>query len=64
MPKRKQKKEGISEEKWRAKGTSSSYILLETDLRGRGLPQPDSSLQVRTHRYRLTGIISSVRKNL
>ena len=50
MPKRKQKREGRSEEKWRAEDTSSSYILLETDLRGRGLPQPNSSLQVLAHR--------------
>jgi hypothetical protein len=50
MPKRKQKREEGSEEKRRAEGTSSSYILLETDLRGRGLPGPDSSLQVLPHR--------------
>jgi hypothetical protein len=30
MPKRRQKREGRSEEKRRAEGTSSSYILLET----------------------------------
>jgi len=64
MPKRMQKREGRSKEKRRAEGTSSSYILLETDLRGRGLPRPDSSLQVYPHRDRLTGLISPVRKNL
>lgn len=50
MPKRKQKREGRSEEKRKAEDTSPSYILLETDLRGRGLPQPNSSLQVHPHR--------------
>jgi len=48
MPKRKQKKEGRSEEKRRAEGTSSSRE--RADLRGRGLPRPNSSLQVFPHR--------------
>jgi hypothetical protein len=42
MPKRKQKREGRSEEKRRAEGASSSRE--RADLRGRGLPGPDSSL--------------------
>jgi hypothetical protein len=48
MPKRKQKREGRSEEKRRAKDTSSSRE--RADLRGRGLPWPSSSLQVLPHR--------------
>jgi hypothetical protein len=48
MPKRKQKKEGRSEEKRRAEDTSSSRE--RADLRGSDLPQPDSSLQVHPHR--------------
>jgi hypothetical protein len=64
MPKRKQKREGRSEEKRRAKGSSSSYILLEMDLWGRGLPRPDSSLQVHPYRFFLTGIIIPVSLSL
>ena len=62
MPKRMQKKKGRSKEKRRAEGTSSSRE--RADLRRRGFPRPDSSLQVHPHRDRLTGLISPVRKNL
>jgi len=61
MPKRKQKREGRSEEKRRAEGTSS-YILLETDLRG--LLRPDRYLQVLPHRTWPTGLITPVSKYL
>jgi hypothetical protein len=64
MPKRRQKRKGRSEEKKRAEGTSSSYVLLETDLRRRDLPSRagclNGSLQVLLHRSRLTGLIIPV----
>ena len=55
MPKRKQKREGRSEEKRRAEDTSSFYILLETDLRGEASPG-----QTVLCRYILTGTDSQV----
>ena len=62
MSKRKQKKEEGSEEKRRAEGTSSSRE--RADLRGRGLPRPNSSLQVLPYRYRFTGLIMPVSLSL
>jgi hypothetical protein len=68
MPKRKQKRKGRPEEKRRAEGTSPSYVLLETDLRRRGLPSRagylNGSLQVLLHRSRLTGLIIPVSQAL
>ncbi len=68
MPKRRQKREEGSEEKRKAEGTSSSYILLETDLRRRGLPSRagylNGSLQVLLHRSRLTSLIIPVSEYL
>jgi hypothetical protein len=58
MLKRMQKREGRSEEKRRAEGTSSSRE--RADLRRRGFPRPDSSLQVLPHRTFLTGLIRPV----
>jgi hypothetical protein len=66
MPKRKQKREGRSEEKRKAEDISSSRE--RADLRRRDLPSraghPNGSLQVLLHRSRLTGLIIPVSLSL